>query len=150
MFGVFGDGSYRLRPIHVEDLAELAVAAGENTNNMILQAVGPVSYSYRELVEEIGRAIQCERPIINIPPWFGWLVSRIIGLLMRDVFITREEIRGLMAGLLDVDGPAGGSVRLGAWCRANAALLGRNYASELARRKDRARPYLSSASRRQF
>jgi hypothetical protein len=53
------------------------------------------------------------------------------------VFITREEIRGLMSGLLDVDGPAGGSIRLSEWCRANATHLGRHYASELARRRDR-------------
>jgi NADH dehydrogenase len=63
--------------------------------------------------------------------------------LVRDVFITREEIRGLMSGLLDVDGPAGGTIRLSEWCRANAATLGRQYASELARRKNRAIPYLS-------
>jgi len=92
-------------------------------------------------VEEIGQAIHCERPIMQIPPWFGYLASRIIGFLMRDVFITREEIRGLMAGLLDVDGPVGGNIRLGDWCRTNAARLGRNYASELARRNDRTKPY---------
>ena len=28
VIGMFGDGQYRLRPIHVEDLAELAVARG--------------------------------------------------------------------------------------------------------------------------
>jgi NADH dehydrogenase len=94
-------------------------------------------------VEEISRAILCERPVMNIPPWLGWLASQIIGFLVNDVFITREEIRGLMSGLLDVDGPAGGSIRLGDWCRANATRLGRNYASELARRKDRTKPYLS-------
>ena len=65
----------------------------------------------------------------------------IIGFFVNDVFITREEIRGLMSGLLDVDGPAGGSIRLGDWCRANASRIGRNYASELARRNDRTKPY---------
>ena len=94
-----------------------------------------------ELVEDIGKAIQCERPIVGMPPWLGYLVSRIIGLLVHDVFITREEIRGLMSGLLDVDGPAGGSIRLSAWCRSHGAQLGRFYASELARRHDRTIPY---------
>ena len=142
VFGVFGDGSYRLRPIHVEDLAAMAVTAGAQQENLILQAVGPDSFTYRELVEEIGKAIACARPIMNIPPWLGWLVSRIVGFFVNDVFITREEIRGLMSGLLDVDGPAGGTTRLGDWSRANATNLGRNYASEMARRNDRAAAYI--------
>lgn len=79
---------------------------------------------------------------MNIPPWLGWLVSRIVGFFVNDVFITREEIRGLMSGLLDVDGPAGGTTRLGDWCRANATNLGRTYASEMARRNDRSAAYI--------
>ena len=142
VFGVFGDGSYRLRPIHVEDLAAMAVTAGASQENLILQAVGPDSFTYRELVTEIGKAIGCERPILNLPPGLGYVMSRIIGYFVRDVFITREEIRGLMSGLLDVDGPAGGATRLGDWCRANATTLGRSYASELARRIDRTAAYL--------
>jgi len=141
VFGVFGDGSYRLRPIHVEDLAELAVTAGEGNENTVIQAVGPESYSYRELVAAIGKAIHCERRVMNIPPWFGYLASRIIGLFVNDVFITREEIRGLMSGLLDVDGPSAGTIRLSDWCQANASRLGRSYASELARRNDRTARY---------
>jgi len=143
VFGVFGDGSYRLRPIHVDDLAELAVSAAEKDDNLIVQAVGPEAYAYRELVAEIGRAIHCERPIVGIPPWLGYVVSRAIGLVVRDVFITREEIRGLMSGLLDVDGPAAGSIRLSEWCRSHASQLGREYASELARRRDRTKAYIA-------
>jgi uncharacterized protein YbjT (DUF2867 family) len=141
VFGVFGDGSYRLRPIHVDDLAELAVSAGAKSENLTLEAVGPESYAYRELVAKIGEAIHCERPIVNLPPWLGYLVSRLIGWFVHDVFITREEIRGLMSGLLDVDGPAGGSIRLSDWCRDNAERLGCHYASELARRHDRTASY---------
>ena len=144
VFGVFGDGSYRLRPIHVEDLAQLAVTAGETDENLIIQAVGPESFSYRELVEEIGKAIHCERHIVNIPPWLGYLVSRVIGFLVNDIFITREEIQGLMSGLLDVEGPPGGTIRLSDWCRTNATRIGIHYASELARRSDKTTTYIRS------
>lgn len=148
VFGVFGDGSYRLRPIHVDDLAKLAVSAGALDDNCLIQAVGPEAYAYRELVEVIGKAINCERPILNIPPWLGYLVSRFIGYCQHDVFITREEIRGLMSGLLDVEGPASGSIRLSEWCRANATHLGRHYASELARRRDRTTALVKELHRR--
>jgi len=141
VFGVFGDGSYRLRPIHVDDLAQLAVSAGGQSDNQVINAVGPESYSYRDLVREIGKAIHHDRPIMNLPPVLGYLASRIVGFFVNDVFITREEIKGLMAGLLDMDGAATGTTLLSAWCRANADSLGCRYASELARRSDRSAPY---------
>jgi NADH dehydrogenase len=99
-------------------------------------------------VQEIGKAIHRERRVMNLPPWFGYLVSRIIGFLVHDVFITREEIRGLMNGLLDGKGPATGTIRLSDWCRENASRIGRGYTSELARRNDRTIPYISDPLRR--
>jgi NADH dehydrogenase len=60
---------------------------------------------------------------------------------VHDTFVTREEIKGLMDGLLCVNAPPTGKTRLTDWMRANADNLGRNYASELARRRDRKSPY---------
>ena len=60
---------------------------------------------------------------------------------MDDVTITREEIAGLMANLLYVDAPPAGMTRLTEWAAAHADLLGRRYASELARRRDRVAGY---------
>ena len=74
--------------------------------------------------------------------------DEFIGYCQHDVFITREEIRGLMSGLLDVEGPASGSIRLSEWCRANATHLGRHYASELARRRDRTTALVKELHRR--
>ena len=44
-------------------------------------------------------------------------------------------------GLLAVDAPPAGKTRLTDWAREHAATLGTRYASELARRLDRNRPY---------
>jgi hypothetical protein len=71
----------------------------------------------------------------------GYAASRVIGWCVRDTFITREEIKGLMNGLLCVNAPPTGKTRLTGWMRANAHRLGRNYASELGRRQDRKSPY---------
>jgi NADH dehydrogenase len=140
-FAVFGDGSYRLQPIYVEDLAALAVAEGKRAENKIVNAIGPETFTYRALIEAVGEAIGRKRPIIQVSPGVGYAASRVIGWLVRDTFITREEIAGLMAGLLCVDAPPAGKTRLTDWMRANATTLGQTYASELARRQDRQAPY---------
>jgi uncharacterized protein YbjT (DUF2867 family) len=140
-FALFGDGSYRLQPIHVDDLAELAVAEGESTANRVVNAIGPETFTYRELVQAVGRAIGRQRPIVSVSPGLGYALGRIIGWCVRDRFITREEIRGLMDGLLFVDAPPAGRTRLTDWMREHSDTLGSRYASELGRRSDRTRPY---------
>ena len=47
VFGVFGDGGYRLQPIHVDDLAALAVEQGKSHSNTIINAIGPETFTYR-------------------------------------------------------------------------------------------------------
>jgi len=134
VFGVFGDGSYRLRPIYVDDLARLAVEKGKETENSVMDAVGPEIFTYRELVETIGRAIGKPRPIISIPPLIGFLASRVIGGVLHDRLVTRDEIEGLMADLLYVDSPPFGNTALSEWAVKNASWLGTGYFSEIARR----------------
>jgi NADH dehydrogenase len=134
VFGVFGDGNYRLRPIYVDDLARLAVEKGKETENSLMDAVGPEIFTYRELVETIGRAIGKPRPIISIPPLIGFMASRVIGGLLHDRLVTRDEIEGLMADLLYVDSPPVGKTTLSDWATKNASRLGTGYFSEIGRR----------------
>ena len=141
VFGVFGDGRYRLQPIHVDDFAALAVAQGASREDVVIEAIGPETFTYRALAEELGAIIGKRRPVVGVPPWFGYLVGWLLGKLTGDVMITREEIRGLMADLLHTDAPPAGPTRLTDWAREHAATLGRRYASELGRRRDRGRAY---------
>lgn len=135
VFGIFGDGSYRLQPIHVEDLAELAAEQGAGRENVVVEAIGPETFTYRELVETLAAALGKRRMIVSIPPALGLAAGKAMGWLMGDVVITREEIEGLMAGLLCVEAPPAGRTRLSEWARDHAETLGRSYANELARRK---------------
>src|SRR5512134_191289 len=137
-FGVFGRGDYRLQPIYVDDLAALALEWGSTGENATVDAVGPETFTYRGLVETIGRIIGKPRPIVEISPAFGYRLGAIIGRLVGDVLITREEIDALMAGLLYVEGarPAG-TTKFTDWATANARSLGKRYASELGRRSQR-------------
>lgn len=141
VFGVFGRGDYRLQPIHVDDLAKLAVEMGKSRDDRIVDAVGPETFTYRELVEKIGRIIGKERSVMSIPPAAGYLMSKLVGKLVGDVIVTRDEIRGLMAGLLYVESSPAGTTKLTDWASQNADSLGFRYASELARRRDRTSEY---------
>jgi NADH dehydrogenase len=135
VFGVFGDGRYCLQPIYVDDLAQLAVEQGQQRENCIIQAIGPETFSYRELVKTVGTIIGCARPIFPMSPDLGYIMGSLIGRIVGDVTITRPEIEGLMANLLYVDAPPAGPTRLTTWASEHASTLGIRYANELARRK---------------
>jgi hypothetical protein len=110
----------------------------------VLEAIGPETFTYRELVARVSRAIGVKRPIISVSPGLGYWTCRLLGLFVRDVVITREEIRGLMEGRLCVDAPPLGSTRLTEWIDHHRDSLGRRYTSEMARRVDRASEYRSN------
>ena len=137
VFGVFGAGEYRLQPIHVDDLAELAVSQGENDENTVIDAIGPETFAYRELVETVGKIIGKKRPVFRAHPILGYIAGKAVGWVMGDVFITMDEIEGLMADLLCTDSPPTGKTYLTEWAKRNADSLGTKYASELGRRKKR-------------
>lgn len=144
VFGVFGDGAYRVQPIYVDDLAELAVAQGQSQANVIIDAIGPETFTYRELVTNIGAIIGKKRPILPIPDALGYTVGQIVGHLVDDVLITREEIEGLSADLLYTPSLPAGHTKLTDWATHHAATLGLSYTSELARRRDRQQAYQSN------
>ena len=137
VFGVFGSGHYRLQPIYVDDLAELAVAQGSERTTKIIDAIGPETFTYRELVQEIAHAIGVRRPIVSLPPRIGYLSAWFLGQVLGDVVITWDEVEGLMEGLLVTQSPPAGRTKLSVWAREHADVLGNRYANELRRRTSR-------------
>lgn len=134
IFAVFGRGDYRIRPIYVDDLAELAIAQAAHRENVIIDAVGPETFTYRQLVRTIASRIGKTRPFVTVPPGMGFLAARLIGGAVNDVLLTREEILALMDDLLYVDSPAAGATRFTDWAELNSTLLGSHYQSEIKRR----------------
>jgi NADH dehydrogenase len=61
------------------------------------------------------------------------MAARIIGLLVRDVVLTRDEVTELQAGLMRSGTRPMGTIRLADWLAANADAIGRRWASELDR-----------------
>jgi uncharacterized protein YbjT (DUF2867 family) len=142
VFGVFGDGQYRLQPIYVDDLAALAIEQGANNENCVIDAIGPETFTYRELVRTIAEILGKRRPIVSVPPALGYWAGVVMGKFVGDVVITREEIDGLMGDLLYVDSPPAGPTKLTDWAKENVGWLGSRYASELSRRSNRNAAYI--------
>ncbi|MAG58476.1 MAG: epimerase [Planctomycetes bacterium] len=134
IFGVFGDGRYALRPMYVDDMAALMMDCADRREDLTVDAVGPERFTFRELVETIGKIIEVRRLIVRVPPSLGYWLGRCINPFVKDVIITREEIKGLMRSLLDSDAEPTAPTKLTDWARGNRATLGRRYASEVARR----------------
>ncbi len=133
VFAIPGGGDYRLQPVFVQDVAELAVAAGDARGNQVLDAVGPETFTFDELVRLVARAVGSHARLVHLPPGPAHWLSRLVGLFVRDVVLTRDEVGGLMANLLVSDGPPTGQTRLSDWLARHAGQVGRRYASELDR-----------------
>ncbi len=135
VFGIFGDGQYRLQPIYVEDLADLAIEYSESNENITINAIGPQTFTFEELVQDLGRILGKNRAFIHVPPTLGYLATWILGNVLKDVIITRDEIEGLMNDLLYVESPPTGKTKLTDWAKQNVETIGFKYTSELSRRR---------------
>ncbi|MDR2605106.1 MAG: NAD(P)H-binding protein [Desulfovibrio sp.] len=146
VFAVFGDGRYHIRPVYVDDLAELMLERGKATDNGIVDALGPEDFSFRELAVMIRDTLGLKRPIISIPTLLGYPACLAVGKLVGDVFVTRDEIEGLTAGALHVEGAAPtGKTYLSAWVKLHKETIGKHYHGEMQRRTDRQKAYESMA-----
>jgi uncharacterized protein YbjT (DUF2867 family) len=133
VFAVGGRGDYRIRGIHVDDLAHLAVAQGAERDNSTTDAVGPERPTFVDLVASIRSAVGSRARIIRVPGATMPIFSRALGLVLHDVLLTREEYQTMAQGMADTDGPATGPTALSAWLAEQGTALGRNYANELER-----------------
>jgi uncharacterized protein YbjT (DUF2867 family) len=132
-FAVPGSGQYRLQPIFVEDIAELAVNAGQHESNLAIDAVGPEIFSFDDLVRLIAVAVHSKTRLVHVRPGVALSMLRLVEPFVGDVVLTREEIDGLMANLLVSKEPPTGQTRFSEWLAQNQSILGVKYASELKR-----------------
>lgn len=133
VFPIAGSGRYRVQPVFAEDLAEIAIEAAAGPPGGTIDAIGPETFTFEQLVKLIAEQLD-ERPwIVKVPPSLCILGGRLLGVFLRDVLLTRDELRGLMDERLTSPQPPNGTTRFSDWLHANRAVVGRRYASELAR-----------------
>jgi len=131
VFAIGGTGEYRIRPIHVDDLASLAT--GEWTGDVTMDAVGPQSLPFKDMVSAIRAAVGSRAVLVWVPGRWVAPLSAMLGLPLRDVLLTGDEYRAMAAGLADSSAQAAGPTAFTDWVSAHGAVLGRRYASELDR-----------------
>ncbi|MCH8283068.1 MAG: NAD(P)H-binding protein, partial [Chloroflexi bacterium] len=105
VFAIFGSGAYRIQPIFVEDVAEIAVRAAHQSDNVTLDATGPETITFEGLVRLIANKIGSRARLIHVRPGLALFLSRLMGYAVRDVVLTRDEMEGLIANLLISEGP---------------------------------------------
>jgi len=133
VFGIPGDGRYAVRPIYVEDMARLIADAAGQHGNSVLDAVGPETFSFEDLVRLIAERVGLQVRLIHLPMPLGCVSTLLIGWFVQDVVLTWEEYKGLMGNLLAPQGPSTGEVHLSQWLTEHSQQIGRQYASEVAR-----------------
>ena len=135
VFPVPGSGDYRVQPIYVEDMADLAVEMSARQDDVTVDAVGPETFTYEDLTRLIMEKTGANRPILHVSPALAMLGAKLTGALVRDIVLSRDEIHGLMDDLLvsKSQDPPPGKTRLTTWLDQNAAHLGAAYANELDR-----------------
>jgi uncharacterized protein YbjT (DUF2867 family) len=133
IFAIPGSGRYPVQPIHIDDLVRICLEAAHANGNVVVDAAGPETMTFEQLVRAIRRATGARTPVVHLPAVAMAAVARALGLLLRDVVLTPDEIRGLTAGLLVSHHPPRGRIPFTQWLDEHRPSLGRSYANELQR-----------------
>jgi len=133
VFPIFGSGNYRVQPVFVADLAAIAVARAAYPGNERIDAVGPETFTFEQLVMLMQSQISPKTKLVHLPPGMGVWLGQVIGIALRDVVLTRDELKGLMDSLLTSAQTPNGTTRFSIWLAENAEFLGTSYSSELDR-----------------
>jgi uncharacterized protein YbjT (DUF2867 family) len=129
LFAVPGDGKYRVRPVHIDDVADLCIEAAARDADEVVDAVGPERPTFDELVRMVRSAVHGWARIVHAPAPLVLGAARIIGTVLRSDLLTRDELASTMDGLADSDAAATGAISLSSWIADHGDTLGRRRVS---------------------
>ena len=133
IYGLPGLGRYTVQPVHVDDVARICLEAASGEAGLTIDAAGPETLPYRDLVSLVRSTIGSRALVFPMPHGVVLATAIILGALVRDVVLTRDEIIELTSSFLTSGEPPRGEIRISDWLPAHAAELGRRWSSELAR-----------------
>ena len=133
VFGIPGDGRYPIQPVHVADIARIAVEAGEATADLVVDAAGPETFEFHDFVETVRRAVGSRAIVVHLPVPIALTGAGLIGLVVRDAVLRRDEVTELKARLMISDEAPLGTISFRGWVSEHAGELGRHWSSELDR-----------------
>lgn len=129
VFPVIGDGDYEVQPVHVGDVAELAVELGKQNTDQTLDVAGADTYTFEEFMRCLARGLDVSCRFVHTPPRVAYVGTTIVGQIMGDVILTRNEMRALMDNLLVTESSPRGGIRFDEWIGENGHVLGNQYNS---------------------
>ena len=133
VFAIGGQGDYRIRAVHIDDLARLAVQAAADRVDTVIDAVGPERPTFSQLIQLIRHAVGSRAAVIHVPGATVPALASLLNIVLRDRLLTREEYRAMADGLADTEGPATGTTKISEWISDHRDTLGRQYANEIER-----------------
>lgn len=116
-----------------KDLASIAVESSRGEKSVILDAIGPETFTFQEFVQLIASAIKPAAALIHIPPAIGIIFGKLIGLVLRDNILTRNELKGLMDEMLTSKQQPNGTTAFSDWLESHKEKIGSVYSSEIER-----------------
>lgn len=104
---LFGDGSTRLQPVYVRDVAEAICRTieDEKTAATIFELGGPEIFSYREVLERVAARSGRKRLLLPMPFAFWFALAHLTSVLPRSPF-TLAQVELLKADNVVSDGVA--------------------------------------------
>lgn len=133
LFPIAGDGRYRVQPIYVGDLARIAVDQASSSGPVTIDAIGAETVTYRELTQRISSALGRNILFVRVSPGLNIFLGRVVGLFLRDVILTADELSGLMDNLLTSPQEPNAPTSFSQWLEENRRTIGSLYSSELDR-----------------
>ena len=129
LFAVPGDGQYRVRPVHIDDVADICIEAAQRDADEVIDAVGPERPTFDELVRMVRSAVHGRARIVHAPARIVLGAARVIGAVLRSDLLTRDELASTMDGMADSEAPATGAISLSSWIVDHGGALGRRRVS---------------------
>jgi NADH dehydrogenase len=133
VFPIFGSGRYRVQPVFVEDLAGIAIQHASSTPDLIVDAIGPETFTFEQMVRLIAEKLGRRTRFVSVPPAAGIFIGKILGFALRDVILTSNELRGLMLEMLTSTQFPNASTKFSDWLEMNKSTIGTHYSSEVTR-----------------
>jgi len=131
IFTVPGSGDYRVQPVFVGDVAEMAVALGDGEGQTEMTAAGAEVFTFDELLELLAKRAGSRPRLLHVRPERALRMVAMVGGMVDDVLLTRDEIDGLARNLLTSEEPATGRTRFSEWLERHGNGFGDSYLSEL-------------------
>ena len=93
VFPLFGDGSTRLQPVFVGDVAEAVVKAvgSPSASGKVYELGGPRVYRYKELVELVLVHLKRRRVLVPVP-FFVWEIQATLLGILPNPPLTRDQV----------------------------------------------------------